>query len=213
MSLNYFRSHYCFITTFAMAFIAANARVPLAQERTTSPSQQLLQAAQMGDLSGVQQAIDAKADINSKTAYGVTALSMASDHGHESVVALLIEKGADPNTKDRFYQFSPLSWAVSRGHVAIVGRLIDAGATDIDSALRGAVGMKNEQMISKILATKKTTEKALIASMRSAISKKSTSIEELLAKEMSAEALGESSLHDDSSSKWGYARLSSRSVR
>ena len=161
------------------------------QEKTSTPSQQFWQAAQSGDLASIQKAIEEKVDVNSKTEYGVTALSMACDHGHESIVALLIEKGADPNTKDRFYQISPLGWAVSRGHVGIVGRLIDAGATDVDAALGGAVGMKSEAMISKILGTKKASEKAMIASLRSAIAMKSSSIEELLSKEMSDDAKAE----------------------
>ena len=173
-----------------IAFTLTNAAPPLlrGQETASSPSQKLRDSAQSGDLSGVRRAIDAKADINAVTEYGVTALSMASDHGHESIVRFLLEQGADPNTKDRFYKISPLGWAVSRRHVAIVGLLIDAGATEVDSALEGALGIKNEEMVARILASKKVSEKALIASMRSAIAMKSTSIEELLSKNMSEEA-------------------------
>jgi outer membrane protein assembly factor BamB len=178
------------LVAISLSIVVLNAKVIFSQQKT-SPSQQFWQAAQSGDLASVKKAIEEKIDVNAKTEYGVTALSMASDHGHENIVALLIEKGADPNTKDRFYQISPLGWAVSRGHVGIAGRLIDAGATDIDTALGGAVGMKNEAMVSKILGTKKASEKAMIASLRAAISMKSSSIEELLSKEMSDAAKAE----------------------
>jgi outer membrane protein assembly factor BamB len=161
----------------------------LAQSDANALADRLRDAARNGDVEGVRAALDARAEINAASDYGVTALSLASDHGHENVVAILLEKGADPNTKDRFYKVSPLGWAVSRSHVGIVGRLIDAGATEVDTALASAVGMKNVAMVVRIIASNKATEKGLIAATRTAIALKSTALEELLSKTLSEEAL------------------------
>ena len=161
----------------------------IAQPSSTRLEQQLRDASRSGSVEGVRAALELKADINGASEYGVTALSLASDHGHEIVVAFLLENGADPNTKDRFYKVSPLGWAVSRSHVGIVGRLLDAGATDVDMALAGAVGMKNEAMVVCILSSHKATENGLIAAMRAAIAMKVTGLEEILSKELSEGAL------------------------
>ncbi|OBT38979.1 hypothetical protein VE00_10733 [Pseudogymnoascus sp. WSF 3629] len=44
-----------------------------------------------------------------------TPLSWAAQNGHETVVKLLIEKGAEVDTKDTEYGWTPLSWAAGSG--------------------------------------------------------------------------------------------------
>ena len=171
------------------SFSIAPSSWGLSQSDANALAHKLRDAARSGDVEGVRAALDAKAEINATSDYGVTALSLASDHGHENVVALLLNRGADPNTKDRFYKVSPLGWAVSRSHVGIAGRLIDAGANDVDTALAGAVGMKNEAMVVRIIDSGKATEKGLIAATRTAIAMKLSALEEILSKELSEEAL------------------------
>ncbi len=187
------RSNSCLsicVSVLTIGLYALYALAPVySQSDATNLGHQLRESARSGDLEGVRKAIEAKVDINAASEYGVTALSLACDHGHESVVVVLLEKGADPNTKDRFYKISPLGWAVTRSHIGIVGRLIESGASDVDSALAGAVGMKSDAMVSRIVASHKATEKGLIAAMRIAIAAKSIALEEILSKELSEEAL------------------------
>ena len=64
--------------------------------------------------------------------YGRTPLSWAAEKGHEAVVKLLLEKGADVESKDRHYGQTPLSWAARSGHEAVVKLLLEKGA-DVES--------------------------------------------------------------------------------
>jgi ankyrin repeat protein len=51
----------------------------------------------------------------------------AAGNGHEAVVKLLVEKGADLESKDRFGRI-PLSLAAMNGHEAVVKLLVEKGA-------------------------------------------------------------------------------------
>ena len=51
----------------------------------------------------------------------------AIQEGHEVVVKLLLEKGAELETKDG-YSRTPLSWAADSGHEAVVKLLLEKGA-------------------------------------------------------------------------------------
>ncbi|KAF3177841.1 hypothetical protein TWF788_007623 [Orbilia oligospora] len=58
---------------------------------------------------------------------GRTPLSWAAENGHETVVRLLINAGAEIETKD-WYGRTPLSWAAENGHEVVARLLINAGA-------------------------------------------------------------------------------------
>jgi ankyrin repeat protein len=47
--------------------------------------------------------------------------------GHKAVVKLLLEKGADLESKDTEYNQMPLSWAAGREHKAVVKLLLEKG--------------------------------------------------------------------------------------
>jgi ankyrin repeat protein len=51
----------------------------------------------------------------------------AARNGHEEVVKLLLEKGADAESKSS-YDWTPLSWAAENGHEAVVKLLFEKGA-------------------------------------------------------------------------------------
>jgi len=57
-----------------------------------------------------------------------TDLMVGSYFGHEAVVRLLLEKAADPDSKDDTYGRTPLSWAAENGHEAVVKLLLEEGA-------------------------------------------------------------------------------------
>jgi ankyrin repeat protein len=44
----------------------------------------------------------------------------AADKGHEAVVKLLLEKGADVESRDTVYGRTPLLWAAEKRHKAVL---------------------------------------------------------------------------------------------
>ncbi len=63
-----------------------------------------------------------------KDSYSRTPLSWAAECGHENVVKLLLEQGAELNSIDSEYGQTPLSWAAKNGYEGVVQLLIEAGA-------------------------------------------------------------------------------------
>src|SRR5262249_18977412 len=104
-----------------------------------SDKDELLAAAKKGDVAAVKALIANGADVNAKTAYGVTPLLHAASQGHTEVVKLLLEHKADANAKDTFYGQTPLLASLDdKSNVETVRLLIEAGAKDTDAALRTA---------------------------------------------------------------------------
>lgn len=92
--------------------------------------QEMVTAAEKGDLEAVKKALDAGAN---PSAMGPNsgALHCAAFNGHEAVVALLLEKGAKLDEKDK-QGYYPIHLSVSRGHVIITEKLLAVGA-DIEA--------------------------------------------------------------------------------
>jgi ankyrin repeat protein len=67
---------------------------------------------------------------------GATPLSWAVTSGHEAVVKLLLEEGAELESKSSS-GMTPLLWAIMCGHEAVVKPLLDKGA-ELDS--KGTAG-------------------------------------------------------------------------
>lgn len=59
--------------------------------------------------------------------YEWSLLHIAAHAGHLAVVNLLLERGMDPNTKEKGDHTFAIHWAAAAGHVAVVRRLADAG--------------------------------------------------------------------------------------
>jgi outer membrane protein assembly factor BamB len=89
---------------------------------------ELVTAAQIGDIETVTRLLDEGVDVNSKTRYGATALSFAAEKGNLELVKLLVERGADVNVKDSFYNATPLTWAGMGKHKEISDFLKENGA-------------------------------------------------------------------------------------
>lgn len=88
---------------------------------------QLSSALGNNDSEGVAQAIAAGANPNRSFA-GETALHIAVERGEKELVNHLLQHGADPSVKTRFYKHTPLHIAADRGDIEIARRLIAAGA-------------------------------------------------------------------------------------
>ena len=66
--------------------------------------------------------------LNSEDSNGRTPLLWAAWNGHEAVVKLLLERGAELETKDNDSGRTPLLWAAWNGHEAVVKLLLEKGA-------------------------------------------------------------------------------------
>ncbi len=126
----------------------------------TAP-EKLWMAARKGDVEAVKALLAKGADVNAKTEYGATALSLAADKGHVEVVKILLASKADVNMKDTFYNATPLTWAIGKNHVAIVQLIVEAGAKDLDAALLYAVKGGNVELAKVILKKTKLSPAAL----------------------------------------------------
>jgi ankyrin repeat protein len=60
-----------------------------------------------------------------KDNFGRTPLLWAAEKGHKVVVKLLLENGAELETKDENYSQTPLSLAAEEGHEAVVKLLLE----------------------------------------------------------------------------------------
>jgi ankyrin repeat domain-containing protein 50 len=66
-------------------------------------------------------------DINSRDSYGRTALHLGTRNGHETMVRVLLEKGADISGKDQ-HGSTALHRAARAGHTAVARVLLEKGA-------------------------------------------------------------------------------------
>ncbi|KAJ1710162.1 nucleoside phosphorylase domain-containing protein [Aspergillus flavus] len=117
-------------------------------------------AATEGYLDVVQQLLDAKASINAisidniggKTGMRVTALQLASAYGHDLVVRLLLDNGANPMLASEKKE-SPLYLALVGQHVDVVRTLLktDLLDTDIQHFLHTAVQIDDTDVVKLVL--------------------------------------------------------------
>ena len=103
-----------------------------AEASTKEKNVQLIQAAERGNLTDVQDALNDGADVNAKNDIGLTALMRASYCGYTNgnyaeVVKLLLDKGADVNIKTNEGK-TALMIAKDKGQKEIVGMLERSGA-------------------------------------------------------------------------------------
>ena len=68
-----------------------------------------------------------QADVNAKTRYGTSALTLAAKGGHVQTVKLLLDSGVDMIGMGDGCEFSPLMIAAQHGHDAVLRVLLDRG--------------------------------------------------------------------------------------
>ncbi|MFK7770100.1 MAG: PQQ-binding-like beta-propeller repeat protein [Mariniblastus sp.] len=119
-------------------------------------------AARNGDLETVKAALKSGIEVDVKTDYGATALFFACDRGQEEVVKLLLEKGADPNSKDKFYNSTPTSWAQMKPNKKIIAMLLANGGEGSDAILMNAVLSNDAEFAKTIIDSKAVSEEGLI---------------------------------------------------
>ena len=96
---------------------------------------QLFAAAERGDANSLGALLDQYPEKLAvrKPPYEWTLLHVAAHNGRLEVVNLLLDRGFDPNTRERGDNTSALHWAAAAGHLDVVRRLVEAG-TDVIGA-------------------------------------------------------------------------------
>lgn len=80
-------------------------------------------AALDGDFDEVQRQLDAGVDVNEESSTGLTPLHYAASSGHNDIVELLIERGANVNATDSGKGATPLDYAHWRDHEEVIETL------------------------------------------------------------------------------------------
>jgi ankyrin repeat protein len=101
-------------------YLPYNREIPAGDETA------LLFAARVGDLESARLLVAAGANVNDADAWGVSAVTLAAHSGFDPLVALLLEKGADPNAMRA--GFAPLHEAIMRRDEPMVAALLSHGA-------------------------------------------------------------------------------------
>lgn len=146
----------------------------------TPQEEEFFAAVRRGDLAAVKAHLDQGISPNAKFRYGTTALFPACDRGHLEIVKLLLERGAEVNVRDTFYNATPLTWAASKGHVAIILLLLDKGAQGVDNVLNAAVGRDNVELLKALLARGGLSDQGLTAALTAATRGQKTEMVKLL---------------------------------
>ncbi len=91
--------------------------------------EELIQAAENGDLTEVEKLLEAGADVNKQNNDGETALFFAAEHGYVEIAEKLIEEGADVNVQNN-NGGTTLMYAIEYGYTEIMEMLRNAGAVE-----------------------------------------------------------------------------------
>ncbi len=99
----------------------------LTNEKRKELTEDLIQAAELGDLAVVQQLLEDGSDINGRDALGRTPVMAATHTNQVEVVRVLIRAGADVNIRDNRLD-NPFLYAGAEGLLDILRLTIEAGA-------------------------------------------------------------------------------------
>ena len=97
-------------------------------------AEELLKAADDGDLAAIEAALAKGADINARGQFGDSALNIAAQRGHKDLAQRLLDRGADVENVGGADQ-TPLMNAAFAGNIGIVRLLLDKGAKVSDDLL------------------------------------------------------------------------------
>lgn len=139
----------------------------------------LLAATRKGDIAQVKVLLDKGAAVNAKTRYNQTPLFFACDRGYLEIAKLLIERGADVDAKDNFYNATPLTWAMSKKNKEMIALLITK-VVDPSDALRESIQFNNKELFQLILDKGKATPVMLSDALQMTELAKKTEMSEAL---------------------------------
>lgn len=129
-------------STAVILFIAIFAAMVNSETWAQALDQELLEAAEQGNLKTVTDLIESGASPNAKLqSEGSSALMLASAKGHTEMAKVLIDKGADVNAA-KPNGWTALMGAASSGHLDIVKMLVERGADVNARHAYGYTGLK-----------------------------------------------------------------------
>ena len=88
----------------------------------------LIEATRVGDADRVARLLTDRPDLNAATGDGLTAVHLAAQSGHASIIEALLNAGAEVDPTTRIGSYTPLHIASSQADSAIVSLLLSAGA-------------------------------------------------------------------------------------
>ncbi|KAF7870219.1 uncharacterized protein EAF02_009409 [Botrytis sinoallii] len=92
--------------------------------------------------------------FDTRDAYGRTALSLAAENNHVSVLQLLLETGASITTRDNRYGLTPLEWGALQGNVEIVKILMEKAVSWSGASLLSIAAARGHVSLVKFLLEK-----------------------------------------------------------
>jgi ankyrin repeat protein len=129
-------------STAVILFIAIFAAMVNSEIYAQALDQELLEAAEKGNLKTVTDLLESSASPNVKRQNeGSSALMLACAKGHTEVAKALIDKGADVNAANQ-NGWTALMGAASYGHLDIVKLLVERGADVNARHAYGYTGLK-----------------------------------------------------------------------
>ncbi|OTA80573.1 hypothetical protein M434DRAFT_17696 [Hypoxylon sp. CO27-5] len=121
--------------------------------------------AEYGNLKMIQGLLDEGVNCYQLGYGGKIPLIRAAGHGHEDVVDLLLEHGADPNYNKSSQEGSALVAAAGSGSLAIVRKLLDHGASVEENyfhrCLRSAITLEHTAMVKLLLEKRPVSKESL----------------------------------------------------
>jgi len=124
-------------------------------------NEDLLDASRKGDLAAVQALVAKGAALETKTGYGQTPLYLAAMNGREDVVRFLLEKGANPEIHDTFYEASMLDFVLIRKYYGVAKLLIRKLSANPDGVLSSVVRTGDAGLVATFLESGRPTQPAL----------------------------------------------------
>jgi ankyrin repeat protein len=171
----------CLVALSAAAQQPAGPPPSIANEPPPEPgADELNAAARKGDVAAVKALLDKGISPDAKWRYGMTALFPAAERGHMEVVKLLVERGANVNVADRFYNATPITWALGKGHMEVVMLLLERGAANSPQVLNAGVEKGHAGLVRASVGKGGLPPEALTAALLQATSANQTEIAEIL---------------------------------
>lgn len=130
----------------ALLFAVASAA------RSQDAGEALRDAARTGDVAKIESLLTAGAPVDAPARYGQTALYYAAEKGSLEAVKRLVERGANVNTRNSFFNESPIQVALRSDHLDVVRYLLTQGAEDAADALAFGVRSEDVELVRAALA-------------------------------------------------------------
>jgi outer membrane protein assembly factor BamB len=178
------RAWWCVVCALMLPLLGAQ---PALQE--TSLNARLLHAVGRGDAAAVADLLSKGADVNAESDRGTTPLYIASEQGYVDVVRILLERGADPDTKDLELGRTPLRHAMISGNAQvkaaraeILRMLLEKGAGSEGESLPDLIEGGHLDAVRKIVARGRVDQSNLNVALDTAKRRKHTELVQFLTK-------------------------------